>query len=379
MGINTHPPAFRISGISAPFDVEIFAPFSLVEPPIPNRYAPVRIRCEIPLRSDRPIAPTARSETGPSGLERGPPVDREGPVGRVCPYLSGYEISNFHVFRTHRSAVKYRSLSQTEARVILSLEAERQELVTLAGIEQRAGVTPGFARKLAHDLVRDGWLQRVRRGTYLLNPSRGGPEALPDTDPFRLGRRLVAPYYFAFATAAELHGFLPQASRTYYLVSTARSATYERPPARFRVVHCGPPLFFGTTSIDRRGERLVVSDPERTVLDCLNRPELSGGLGGVAQIFAQAKPRIDWRRFGSYLDRFGRRSLALRAGFLSERVRPSVRPPAAWVRARLARATDPYVPLGPSSTGGRAGPRDDRWHVIRNVSDAQLFAEGEIP
>ena len=271
-----------------------------------------------------------------------------------------------------------RSLSKTAAKVVLSLESESQDIVTIAGIQKRAGVSPGFARKLAHDLVRIGWLQRVRKGTYLLNPSHHGPDALPDTDPLRIGSRLLEPYYFGFATAAELHGFFPQASSVYYLVTTRRHANGDHPTARFRIIRFSPSRFFGTKTIERRGESLVVSDPERTLVDCLYRPALSGGMAGVAEIFALAKPRLDWKRFGKYLNRFGDRSLAQRAGYLAERVRPSIRPPLGWVRGRLPRAADSYVPLGPPSVYGRRGVRDSRWHIVRNVSDAQLFAEGEI-
>ena len=64
----------------------------------------------------------------------------------------------------------FRSLSQTEAKVILALEAEGREIVSLTEIRKRTGASPGFARKLAHELVRKGWLQRVRQGTYLLEP-----------------------------------------------------------------------------------------------------------------------------------------------------------------------------------------------------------------
>ena len=258
------------------------------------------------------------------------------------------------------------------------MEAERRDLVTLSEIERRAEVSPGFARKLAHDLVRGGWLQRVRRGTYLLNPSRHGPDALPDTDPLRVGSRLVEPYYFGYATAAELEGLFPQASRIYYIVTTRRFTGGRKLPVRFRVVRVSASRFFGTRSMVRRGEKLIVSDLERTVLDCLRRPAFAGGMAGVAQIFAHAKPRLDWRRLGSYLDRLGSRSLALRVGFLAEHVRPSVRPPGAWVRERLAEPKEPFVPLAAPSIYGRTGPHDARWHVVRNLTDSELFAEGEI-
>ena len=274
--------------------------------------------------------------------------------------------------------MEFRSLSKTEAKVVLSLEAEREDVVTLTGIQKRAGVSPVFARKLAHSLVRRGWLQRLRRGTYLLNPSRHGPEALPDMDPLRIGSRLVDPYYFGYATAAELHGLFPQASRVYYVVTTQRYGVPAHALGKFHVVRTRSSRFFGTQRMARRGEALVVSDPERTVLDCLERPEFAGGMAGVAQIFALVKPRLDWRRIASYLDRFGNRSLTLRAAFLAERIRPSIRPPSSWVRARLPRPDEPFVPLGPPSSHGRRGPHDSRWHIIRNISDAQLFAEGEI-
>ena len=274
--------------------------------------------------------------------------------------------------------VESRSLSKTEAKVILSLEAEGRDLVSLSEIRRRAGISPGFARKLAHELVRRGWLQRVRRGTYLLNPGRHGPDALPDLDPLRLGSRLVEPYYFGYATAAELHGFFPQASRAYYIVTTERRTAPAARGSSFRIVRVKPSRFFGTTTIVRRNENLVVSDPERTVLDCLNRPDFSGGMPGVAQILSLAKPHLDWNRFGAYLKRFGNRSLVLRAGFLAETVRPSIRPPAPWIRSRLPQADEPFVPLDRASVHGRTGPRSGRWHVIRNITDSRLFAEGEV-
>jgi predicted transcriptional regulator of viral defense system len=262
--------------------------------------------------------------------------------------------------------------------VILSLEAEGRDVVSLDEIQHRAGVSPGFARKLAHELVRKRWLQRIRRGTYLLNPSSHGPDAVPDTDPLRIGSRLVEPYFFGFATAAELWGLLPQASRVYYIVTTTRWVPGRDGAVEFRPVRVIPERFFGAQSLTRREITFKVSDLERTVLDCLNRPEYAGGLSGVAHIFALAKPKLSWPRLGSYLDRFDSRSLALRTGFLAEHVRPSLRPPRSWVEQRRPKSLAPYVALGPPRLYGRKGERDDRWQVIQNVSDSQLFAEGEI-
>jgi len=273
--------------------------------------------------------------------------------------------------------MRVRSLSATEARVVLSLEEDGRDELSLDLIERYGRVRRGHARKLAHDLAAKGWLQRVGRGRYLLNPGRYGPERVPDTDPLRIGSRLVRPYYFGYATAAELWGLLLQPGRVYYLVTPTRTTTRVAHAAQFRVVRVAPDRFFGTVRQRRRGEELVVSDPERTLLDCLDRPELSGGMAGAAQVLARAKPKLAWDRLARYLRRWGNRSLALRVGFLSETVRPSVIPPKGWADPLRPDPEEPWVPLGPPRAFGRRGPRDPRWHIIRNVPDRVLLAEAD--
>ncbi len=274
--------------------------------------------------------------------------------------------------------MEVRSLSRVEARVVLSLEADGSEDVTLEEVESRGAVSRAFARKIAHTLVRKGWLQRVGRGRYLLNPARHGAQAVPDTDPLRLGSRVARPYYFGYATAAELLGLLPQASRVYYIVTPTRGQSRIQHAAQFQRVRMTPARFFGVRSIVRRGERVMVSDVERTIVDCLERPEFSGGLGGVARILESAGDQIRWDRLRRYLDRLGERSLIVRLGFLAERVLVRRPPPSRWVRAALPGPSDPYVPLGPPKEFGRRGPHDPRWRIIQNVPDSLLFAEVDV-
>jgi predicted transcriptional regulator of viral defense system len=274
--------------------------------------------------------------------------------------------------------VEWRSLSRTEAKVVLSLEADERSELTLDGIRERARISRGFARKVAHNLVRKGWIQRVGRGRYLLNPGRNGPEALADTDPFPVGSRLASPYYFGFATAAELHGFLAQASRTYYVVTPRPGRSVWPFAPSFRRVAIAPKRFFGRQRTTRRGERLVISDPEKTVIDCLDRPEYSGGLAGVVQVIESAGRQLNWSRLERYLDRFDQRSLSLRLGFLIESLDLSARPPKSWTERVRPRLAEPYVPLGPPREFGRSGRHDARWHVIQNVPDALLRAELDV-
>ena len=274
--------------------------------------------------------------------------------------------------------MRVRSLTPSEARVVLSLEEEHRSEVSLREIERRADVSPAFARKLAHQLVEKRWLQRVRPGIYLLNPSSHGPEAIPDTDPFRAGSHLVDPYYFGFATAAELHGLHPQMGRVYYVVTPRRRIPSIAHAARFRAVHCAPNRFFGRTMLVRRGESLQVSDIERTVLDCLERPELVGGFAGAVRVLQAARSRIRWAKLAGYARRLGSRSTAARIGFLSEALLPRLPIPPDWHRNFGGPSGPAYVPLGPPREFGRRGGHDARWRIIRNVPGSLLRSEVEV-
>lgn len=78
-----------------------------------------------------------------------------------------------------------------------------------------------------------------------------------------------------------------------------------------------------------------MSDREKTALDCVERPDLAGGVGETAVILANATRRLDWSKANDYLERIGSGALARRVGWLADHVKADV-PPAARERGRRA-------------------------------------------
>lgn len=261
---------------------------------------------------------------------------------------------------------------------MLTLEATGAEELALREVPRMAGVSNGYARLIVHRLARKGWLQRVGPGRYLVNPARYGPDVVPDSDPLRIGSHLVTPYYFGYATAAELHGLLPQASRVYYVVSTTRYRHSVVHPATFQVVRTTPPHFFGIETMRRRGLRLRVSDPEKTLLDCLRRPDLAGGIPGVLRMLESGAGRLRWARLERYLRRDGDRPTARRLGFLAERARQRLAPPPAWLARLRAGPGEAVVPLGSVRRFGPVGTLDRRWGVLVNLPEPLLTSEVDL-
>jgi predicted transcriptional regulator of viral defense system len=54
--------------------------------------------------------------------------------------------------------------------------------------------------------------------------------------------------------------------------------------------------FFGFEPVDVLGYEVLLSDREKTVIDCIDRPELAGGIGEAAYILGTASRRFNWKK-----------------------------------------------------------------------------------
>lgn len=79
-----------------------------------------------------------------------------------------------------------------------------------------------------------------------------------------------------------------------------------------------PERFFGIGVYQSRGYSVRVTTTERTLLDSLQAPELSGGMENVLRAWALARDTLDLNGLVHYVDRFDIALLRQRAGFILE-------------------------------------------------------------
>ena len=60
------------------------------------------------------------------------------------------------------------------------------------------------------------------------------------------------------------------------------------------------------------GYKVMISDREKTAIDCIDRPALAGGVGEAATILATASRRFDWTKAADYLERIDSTALVAR-------------------------------------------------------------------
>jgi predicted transcriptional regulator of viral defense system len=121
----------------------------------------------------------------------------------------------------------------------------------------------------------------------------------------------------------------------------------------------------------------MMSDREKTVIDCIDRLDLAGGGGEAAYVLATASRRFDWQKAIGYLERIGSRTLIQRFGWLADHAGADI---PAVDRERLlrfvGRARKTF--LGPTTQTDGAVGYDGSWRLFVNLSRQDLQASAGL-
>ena len=272
-----------------------------------------------------------------------------------------------------------RSLSPQESRVVLTLTEHGRREVAREDIIKLLAVTPESADHVIRSLRRKGWLQQASWGKYLLIPPDQGPEALGEGNLLALASRIAEPhpYYLGYGTAAGHYGLTTQHRSTIWLVTPARLRDRRLNDSEVRIVNPVPRKFFGFEPVDVLGYNVKMSDIEKTAIDCIDRPELCGGIGEAATILAAASRRCDWSKVASYLERIASKPLTQRCGWLADYVGAEIPDdPRAQILRLASKSRKTF--LGPKKTPTGAIGYDEKWHLTVNVTPAELHGSAGL-
>ncbi|MBU2604074.1 MAG: hypothetical protein KKA32_18235 [Actinobacteria bacterium] len=223
------------------------------------------------------------------------------------------------------------------------------------------------ARKALARLNEKGWLERLDRGRYMIVPLEAGMERKWSEDSLAVGTFLAPEGAAAYWTAVQYWGWTTQLPAT-VLFATPTQRHRARPTVlgvHYRFVRVKPERVFGIHET-REGElRIRVTDRERTVIDIVDRTDLSGALPEVSAALGQAWPELDLDRLTQYISRFGSGTVPKRLGFLAERLKladPDQSVTETW-RRMIGKGVSLLERGGPQQ-----GPIVSRWRLRVNTS-----------
>jgi predicted transcriptional regulator of viral defense system len=145
-------------------------------------------------------------------------------------------------------------------------------------LRERSGKTAS-GRMLLKYYLGTGRIKQVRKGLYLSVP----PGRPTGADPYLISAKMAADSVVAFHTAMQFHGKVYTVRNDYVCCSHSRVRPFEYNGQAFRAVLFPRALLangqemFGVEQAESQGEPLRVTSLERTMVDMLQRPDLSGG------------------------------------------------------------------------------------------------------
>jgi predicted transcriptional regulator of viral defense system len=190
---------------------------------------------------------------------------------------------------------------------------------------------------------------------------------------FLIAEHLVHPAAIAYWSAPHHWNLTEQVPRVTYVQTTARKFQRQKDVLglRFRFVTVTPRKFFGLHREFVDHKRFQVTDREKTLLDCLDRIDLAGGIPEVAKALRSDVNDFDWWRVNDHLERFGSGAIVKGVGFLVEAMELDIPDRSERLAAWADRITAGLAVLDPSS---RRPPHQiaKRWRLRVNVDEALL-------
>jgi len=267
-------------------------------------------------------------------------------------------------------AQKIRTLGDKGSSLLTEMSRQGKRLFTYEDVAKAYGSNNGGLHKLLSTLVKRGWLQRFEKGKYLILPFEAGREGEWTEHEFIIASYLIEPYYIGFRSALNYYGYTEQVSRTVFIASTRRKlkSALEISGVTYRFVYMKDRKFFGVSQITLNGYKVNISDREKTIVDCLDRLEYSGGISEVAKAISYGRGELDFVKMAEYARKIGNGAVVKRLGYLLEKLEIISDAAIGIFRESLGNS---YALL--DTLAGHQGRHVERWKVIVNVPDNDIL------
>lgn len=255
-------------------------------------------------------------------------------------------------------------LSRNESLLLSSLSEKNKTIFKLQDVTAELKCPYTYAKVLAYNLARKKWVIALKRGVYLIVPLSAGTKSQYTEHEFIIASYLVSPYYIAYWSALNFHGFTEQTPFNVFVATTRRIQNREVLNVKYNFVTLIKRKFFGFEPTAVGTYKVNVSNREKTLVDALDHPEYCGGVLEVAKSLLNAERKVSMGRIVSYAERVGNTAIVKRLGYLVESFELNVESEIlSMMRAMISpgmSALDPTLP--------KAGAYNTRWNLLVNIS-----------
>lgn len=221
-------------------------------------------------------------------------------------------------------------------------------------------------------MVRRGLLMRLKRGLYYIVPYEQDSESfMPDWH--LISEHLVknGEHYIGYYSALQIHNLITQPSLKQQIVVSkqVRPSTLDIKGVQFQFVYHNTKHFFGAKKIWIDSyHKVSCSDLEKTLVDCLFKPDYAGGIVEIARAIYVARDEINYFRLLEYIEKFKSQAVIKRLGFLIETLGLKTE----ITNILQEKKTPSYVLLDTELP--KTGKTIDRWSIQQNLETETIRA-----
>ena len=220
-------------------------------------------------------------------------------------------------------------------------------------------------RELLSDMTKRGLLMRIKDGIYYIIPYEESPETfMPDWH--IIAKYLVkeAKHYIGYYSALQIHNLITQPSLKEQIVvnKQIRPSEIKIKEVTFQFIYHNENHFFGEKKIWIDDfNKVSCSDIEKTIIDCLFKPDYAGGIVEVARAIYSTKEKLDYNKLLEYAIKFDSQAVIKRLGYLLELFEIETE----IVKELQKLKSASYVDLDTELP--KTGKRNSRWSIQQNL------------
>ncbi len=176
--------------------------------------------------------------------------------------------------------------------------------------------------QLLSDMTKRGLLMRIKDGIYYIIPyEQDAEQFMPEWH--LLAGCLVTrcEYYIGYYSALQIHNLITQPSLKEQIVVSKqqRPSTILVKDVPFQFIYHNEKHFFGYKKIwIDHFHKVFCSDLEKTIIDCLFKPDYAGGIVEIARAIFTSRDKINYQKLLEYSRKFRSQAVIKRLGFLLE-------------------------------------------------------------
>jgi len=239
------------------------------------------------------------------------------------------------------------------------LEEEEILIFGIDCLKDRLGIENRTINEIVENLTFKGFLSRIERGKYCRATFR---------DENVIGTFLAREGAVAYWSALNLHGLTEQFQNKIFIQTTQLKKELEFEGTTYQFVKIQEYKKAGIVYIGYGNYEYALTDVEKTIVDCFDLPQYSGGFAELIRAFYKAK--LAPKKLIDYCHTVDNIAVTKRLGFLAELFdKQNLKSFVKYARSKVNRSYNLFDLLGEN-----IGKPNNDWYLRMNLSEENIFS-----